>query len=61
TRTDRMNARGWKGAAYRRAGVLALLALAAACGDREGAERPGGRAEKGGDAPRQGGTAVVAE
>jgi peptide/nickel transport system substrate-binding protein len=55
-----MNARGWGKAAARRAGVLALLALAAACGDRE-RERPA--KEKGGDegTPRQGGTAVVAE
>jgi peptide/nickel transport system substrate-binding protein len=54
-----MNARGWKGAAARRAGVLALLAVAAACGDRRQDEG----ARKGTDdgAPRRGGTAVVAE
>ncbi|HEY0019174.1 MAG TPA: ABC transporter substrate-binding protein [Longimicrobium sp.] len=57
-----MNARGWeKGAARRRMGVLALLALAA-CGDgdRGGGERPAGKAADA-DTPRQGGTAVVAE
>jgi peptide/nickel transport system substrate-binding protein len=55
-----MNARGWsKAAGLRRAGVLALLALGAAC-DRGGGEAPR-RTEGGGDQPRRGGTAVVAE
>lgn len=56
-----MNARGWKIAAVRRAGVLALLALAAACADRGGDKGPDRAPRKGGDGPRQGGTAVVAE
>lgn len=55
-----MNARGWKGAAARRAGALALLALAAACGDRGRDERAPGTRGKDGEPPR-GGTAVVAE
>ena len=56
-----MNARGWGKAAARRAGVLALVALAAACADRGGGEGPDRTPGKGGGAPRQGGTAVVAE
>ena len=56
-----MNARGWNGAALRRAGVIALLALAAACRDREGGDAEKADGQKGGDAPRRGGTAVVAE
>ena len=55
-----MNARGWKGAAGRSAGVLALLALAGACGDRDGDERAPGARGKDGE-PSRGGTAVVAE
>ncbi|HEX6373623.1 MAG TPA: ABC transporter substrate-binding protein [Longimicrobium sp.] len=55
-----MNARGWRNAAARRAGVLALLALATAC-DRGGQEeRPRGAPGKESE-PRRGGTAVVAE
>ncbi|HYR08805.1 MAG TPA: ABC transporter substrate-binding protein [Longimicrobium sp.] len=55
-----MNARGWKGAAARRAGVLALLALAAACADRRQEEGTRGKGTDDGG-PRRGGTAVVAE
>lgn len=55
-----MNARGWKGAAGRRAGVLALLALAAACADRRQEEGARGKGADDGQ-PRRGGTAVVAE
>lgn len=55
-----MNARGWRGAAAGRAGVLALLVLAAAC-ERGGQEaRARGAPGKDGE-PRRGGTAVVAE
>jgi peptide/nickel transport system substrate-binding protein len=56
-----MNARGWNGAALCRAGALALLVLGAACRDRGDGARPAGADKGGADAPRQGGTAVVAE
>jgi peptide/nickel transport system substrate-binding protein len=55
-----MNARGWRGAAGRRAGVLALLVLAAACERGGDPERPRGAPGDDGQ-PRRGGTAVVAE